>query len=68
MSLAELKKSANQLSLTELEDLALHIEFLRRTADPKEREEALRRATVTKKWFTEQQVMDLHQRLTAEGL
>ncbi len=63
-----MKESAKQLTPTELEELALHLEFLRQCADPGWREEMLRRATVTEKWFSEEQVKALDKRLAAEGL
>jgi hypothetical protein len=44
MSLAEIKKQAKELTPEELEELALHIESLRRTADPAWQEEIARRA------------------------
>ena len=63
-----MKESAKQLSPEELEELALHLEFLRQCADPVWREEMLRRATATGKWHSEEDLKALHERQTAQGL
>ncbi|MEP6669203.1 MAG: hypothetical protein ABJF10_08625 [Chthoniobacter sp.] len=68
MSLTEMKESAKQLTPIELEELALHVEFLRHTADPAWREEIRRRAEVTEGWSSEEQVKALHERRNIEGL
>jgi hypothetical protein len=67
MSLAEIKESAKQLTSTELEELALHVEFLRHTADPAWRKEMPGRASAAGGWTSEAELKALHERLSAEG-
>jgi|GEM_PF-1144063 len=70
MSFAEVKKRMNELTPKELDDLALHIEFLRRANDPAWRAEMARRAEEAAnggKLYSAAEVLALHQRLIAEG-
>ena len=68
MSLIEMKESAKQLTPLELEELALHLEFLRQCADPVWREEIRRRSEVTEGWSSAEQVKAFGERLNTEGL
>ena len=63
-----MKESAKQLTADELEELALHVEFLRHTANPAWRQEMLRRASAPGRLYSEQEVIALHERLIAEGV
>ena len=67
MSLAEMKESARQLTAGELDDLALHVEFLRRAGDPARQDEMTRRISSGGRLHTQEEVMALHERLVAEG-
>jgi hypothetical protein len=67
MSLTEMKESAKRLTADGLEDLALHVEFLRKTADSAWRLEMLRRASTTTTWHSEEEVKALQERRIAEG-
>ena len=59
MNLAEIKEQAKGLTSEELEELALHIEALRRTADPAWREEIARRAERAKRWYSEEELREM---------
>ena len=67
MSLAEMKENARQLTAGELEDLTLHVEFLRRAGDPARQEEMARRTSSGGRLHAQEEVMALHERLDAEG-
>ncbi len=67
MTLNEMKESAKQLTPEELEDLALHVEFLRQCADPAWRAEIRRRVSGSGKWHSAEELKVMDERLTAEG-
>lgn len=62
-----MKESAKRLTAAELEELALHVEFLRHTADPNWRQEMLDRSAAAGRLWTQEEVLALHERLIAEG-
>ena len=62
-----MKENARQLTAGELEDLALHVEFLRRAGHPVLQGEMARRTSSGGTLHTQEEVMALHERLVAEG-
>jgi hypothetical protein len=56
MSLTEMKESAKQLTAAELEDFALHIQFLRQIGDPVWQEKMLQRALSPGRWHFEEEI------------
>ncbi len=70
MSFAEIKERVKELTPQEREELALHIEFLRRVSDPEWGAEMERRAEEAAgggKLVPMKEVQALHDRLLAEG-
>ncbi len=70
MSFAEVKERVKELTPEELDDLALHVEFLRRTNDPAWQQEMARRAQAAAagaELHSMEEVEALHRRLIAEG-
>lgn len=65
MSFAEMKVRMKELTSEELEDLALHIEFLRQTNDSELR--ACVHRAASGRLYSEEEVEAVHQRLSAEG-
>ncbi|HEY3902010.1 MAG TPA: hypothetical protein VGM54_25580 [Chthoniobacter sp.] len=59
MNLAEIMEQAKELTSNELEELALHIEFLRRTADPVWWEKIAQRAEANKRWYSEEDLREM---------